>query len=76
MNRNEESSLPGITSMPSISRHVESSSNPTGVVPLWCDLGFFPNSRGNKAAANLRSGTVVGANNRATFPELTRIFDE
>ena len=24
------------------------------VVPLWCDLGFFPNSRGNKAAANLR----------------------
>ena len=24
------------------------------VVPLWCDLGFVPNSRGNKAAANLR----------------------
>ena len=24
------------------------------VVPLWCDLGFFPNSRGYKAAANLR----------------------
>ena len=24
------------------------------VVPLWCDLEFFPNSRGNKAAANLR----------------------
>ena len=23
-------------------------------MPLWCDLGFFPNSRGNKAAANLR----------------------
>ena len=23
------------------------------VAPLWCDLGFFPNSRGNKAAANL-----------------------
>ena len=22
--------------------------------PLWCDLGFFPNSRGIKAAANLR----------------------
>ena len=21
---------------------------------MWCDLGFFPNSRGNKAAANLR----------------------
>ena len=24
------------------------------VVPLWCDLGFVQNSRGNKAAANLR----------------------
>ena len=24
------------------------------VAPLWCDPGFFPNSRGNKAAANLR----------------------
>ena len=24
------------------------------VAPLWCDLGFSPNSRGNKAAANLR----------------------
>ena len=24
------------------------------LAPLWCDLGFFPNSRGNKAAANLR----------------------
>ena len=24
------------------------------VAPLWCDLGFFPNSRGIKAAANLR----------------------
>ena len=24
------------------------------VAPLWCDLGFFPNSRGDKAAANLR----------------------
>ena len=23
------------------------------VVPLLCDLGFFPNTRGNKAAANL-----------------------
>ena len=23
------------------------------VVPLWCDLGFFTNSRDNKAAANL-----------------------
>ena len=23
------------------------------VAPLWCDLGFFPNSCGNKAAANL-----------------------
>ena len=25
----------------------------TGLL-VWCDLGFFPNSRGNKAAANLR----------------------
>ena len=24
------------------------------VAPLWCDLGFVPNSRGNKAAAYLR----------------------
>ena len=24
------------------------------VAPLWCDLGLFPNSRGNKAVANLR----------------------
>ena len=24
------------------------------VAPLWCDLGFFPNSRNNKAAAILR----------------------
>ena len=24
------------------------------VAPLWCDLGFFTTSRGNKAAANLR----------------------
>ena len=24
------------------------------VVPLWCDLGFVQNSRGNKAAADLR----------------------
>ena len=24
------------------------------VAPLWCDLGFFQNRRGNKAAANLR----------------------
>ena len=24
------------------------------VAPLWCDLGFVPNSRGIKAAANLR----------------------
>ena len=24
------------------------------VAPLWCDLGFFPTSRGNKGRANLR----------------------
>ena len=34
------------------------------VAPLWCDLGFFPNSRGNKAAANLRL-TSYGAAGRA-----------
>ena len=28
------------------------------VAPLWCDLGFVPNSRGNKAAANLRPITA------------------
>ena len=28
------------------------------VAPLWCDLGFLPNSRGNKAAANLRPNMV------------------
>ena len=28
------------------------------VAPLWCDLGFFPNSHGNKAAANLRPDFV------------------
>ena len=33
------------------------------VAPLWCDLGFVPNSRGNKAAANLRPmGKVVASN--------------
>ena len=29
------------------------------VAPLWCDLGFFPNSRGNKAAANLRPTGIL-----------------
>ena len=29
------------------------------VAPLWCDLGFVPNSRGNKAAANLRPVTSM-----------------
>ena len=28
------------------------------VAPLWCDLGFVPNSRGNKAAANLRPSLI------------------
>ena len=27
-------------------------------MPLWCDLGFVRNSRGNKAAANLRPMTT------------------
>ena len=35
-----------------------SSSNPS-VAPLWCDLGFVPNSSGNKAAANLRPNLAV-----------------
>ena len=30
------------------------------VAPLWCDLGFVPNSRGYKAAANLRPIHVSG----------------
>ena len=30
------------------------------VAPLWCDLGFFPNSRGNNAAANLRPTSTNG----------------
>ena len=29
------------------------------VAPLWCDLGFVPNSRGNKAAANLCPNTCT-----------------
>ena len=29
------------------------------VDPLWCDLGFVPNSSGNKAAANLRPGSKL-----------------
>ena len=29
------------------------------VAPLWCDQGFVPNRRGNKAAANLRPKTSV-----------------
>ena len=33
------------------------------VAPLWCDLGFFPNSRGNKAAANLRPGPLAELDN-------------
>ena len=31
------------------------------VAPLWCDLGFVPNSRGNKAAANLRPRATMTA---------------
>ena len=30
------------------------------VVPLWCDLGIFQNSRGNEAAANLRPMGLQG----------------
>ena len=36
------------------------------VAPLWCDLGFVPNSRGNKAAANLRpSEAELGSEDHA-----------
>ena len=30
------------------------------VAPLWCDLGFVPNSRGIEAAANLRPTGCFG----------------
>ena len=32
------------------------------VEPLWCDLGFVPNSGGNKAAGNLRP--MIGSGTR------------
>ena len=32
------------------------------VEPLWCDLGFFLNSRGNKAVTNLRPTWSIKAN--------------
>ena len=34
------------------------------VAPLWSDLGFFPNSRGNKAAANRRPMTAPTCHRR------------
>ena len=38
---------------------------------MWCDLGFFPNSRGNKAAANLRPiRGLKSRNNFATYSVL------
>ena len=47
------------------------------VAPLWCDLGFFPNSRGNKAAANLcprerRRGKVRGERGKQADRERLR----
>ena len=36
------------------------------VAPLWCDLGFVPNSRGNKAAANLRPCSALLVRGRDT----------
>ena len=54
-------------------KQLVSSSTPTvvvvQVVPLWCDLGFFPNSRGNKAAANLRPSISRVA---ARFPKVSK----
>ena len=42
-------------STPFVGRLVEQQGKSNNMVaPLWCDLGFVPNSRGNKAAANLR----------------------
>ena len=40
------------------------------VAPLWCDLGFFPNSRGNEAAANLRPKNEVPSNARKIVSEI------
>ena len=37
------------------------------VAPLWCDLEFFPNSRGNKAAANLRPLNIPKVNTILTI---------
>ena len=50
---------------------------PCWVASLWCDLGFFPNSRGNKAAANLcprerRRGKVRGERGKQADRERLR----
>ena len=42
------------------------------VAPLWCDLGFFPNSRGKKAAANLRP---IGERERQTNGQTGKQID-
>ena len=44
------------------------------VAPLWCDLGFVPNSRGNKAAANLRP--YVMKNNVSTVDHATSLANQ
>ena len=45
------------------------------VAPFWCDLGFFPNSRGNKAAENLHRSTTWTPRDyqRARLPRLVRV---
>ena len=36
------------------------------VAPLWCDLGFFPNSRGYKAATNLRPNSQLSESSKCS----------
>ena len=44
------------------------------VAPLWCDLGFVPNSRGNKAAANLRLTQNIRPEWEDLIADLQRLF--
>ena len=37
------------------------------VAPLWCDLGFFPSSRGNKAAVNPRPNMLCSTFKRLWY---------
>ena len=51
------------------------------VAPSCCDLGFFPNSCGNKAAANLQPTNKIKSSHKLTLaeaplckPELNKIM--